>query len=42
MRQRDAPDTSGRLMSFSVEGQGRCFCEVAGVSMVDAGGPCSQ
>ena len=41
-RQRDAPDNSGRLRSFSVEGRGsRRFHEVAGVSIVDAGGPCS-
>ena len=38
-RRKDAPDASGRLTSFSVgEGEGR-FCEVAGVSIVDVGGP---
>ena len=41
-RQRDAPDTSSRLTSFSVKGRGsRHFREVACVSIVDAGGPCS-
>ena len=41
-RRRDAPDTSGRLMSFSVEGEGGgCFREVAGVSIVDVGSLCS-
>ena len=41
-RRKDAPDASGRLTSFGVEGVGGCFCEVAGMSIVDAGGPCSQ
>ena len=36
-RRRDAPDASGRLTSFSVERR-----EVAGVSIVDVGGPCSR
>ena len=41
VRRRDAHDASGRLMSFSVEEQGRrALHEVAGVFIVDAGGPC--
>ena len=41
-RRRDAPEASRRLTSFSVEGEGGGrFHEVAGVSIVDAGGPCS-
>ena len=41
-RWRDAPDTSERVTSFSVEGEGGGhFRKVAGMSIVDAGGPCS-
>ena len=41
-RRRDAPDASRRLTSFSIEGEGGgCLCEVAGMSIVDAGGMCS-
>ena len=40
-RWRNAPNASGRLTSFSVEGEGGGhFSEVAGTSIVDAGGPC--
>ena len=40
-RQRNAPNASGRLTSFSVEGEGGGrFSKVAGASIVDAGGPC--
>ena len=40
-RQRNAPNASRRLTSFSVEGEGGGrFSEVAGASIVDAGGPC--
>ena len=38
VRRRNAPDATGRLMSFTVEGEeAGCFREVAGVSIVDAG-----
>ena len=41
-RRRDAPDTSGRLTSFSIEGrEAGCLREVAGVSIINVGGPCS-
>ena len=43
-RQRDAPDARGRLTSLSAlrgKEAGR-FCEVAGVSIIDAGSPRSQ
>ena len=38
-RWRDAPDATGRLKSFNVEGH---FRKVAGVSIVDVGGSRSQ
>ena len=38
---RDAPDATGRLTSFRGEEAGR-FGEVAGLSIVDAGGSRSQ
>ena len=39
---KDADNASGRLKSFSVEERGsRALRKVAGVSIVDAGGPCS-
>ena len=42
-RQRDTLDASGRLTSFKLKGEeAGCFREVAGVSIVDAGGLCSQ
>ena len=38
-----ATDASGRLANFSVEGQGsRALHEVAGVSIIAAGGPRSR
>ena len=42
-RQRDAPDASSRLRASVLRGEeaGR-FCEVAGMFIVDAGGPCSR
>ena len=42
-RQRDAPDASGRLTSYALRGKkAGHFCKVAGVSIFDAGGPCSH
>ena len=39
MRRRDAPDASGRLASFSNEGEeAEHFREVAGMSIAAAGG----
>ena len=40
-RRRDAPDATGWLTSFNVEGRGEeagWFREIAGVSIVDVGG----
>ena len=41
VRRRDAPDATGRLTSFRGEEAGR-FHEVAGLSIIDAGGSRSQ
>ena len=41
MRGKDAPNAPDELQSLRGEKAG-CFCEVAGVSIVDAGSLCSR
>ena len=41
-RWRDAPDSSSRLTSFASGEKAGRFRKVAGVTIVDAGGPCSR